>query len=213
MELLAGNENGKAGFRRGWQAPLALFALLFFLWGCGFSAAKPEVLQIAPLPDSALCRVAVLPFINGTGYSRGDTVVYRVFLSELNRLGGLRVTPEGDVRKIYRQLQLGIKDMPDNEQARILADRLGVEAIVVGRIDAMGEESKGEERNPFLALELRLIGTPGRTLASVYHRRDGEYYRTVLHFGKVNTITELTAAVCREVLSAWRAQGFFACES
>jgi len=179
--------------------------------GCVPSSSPPEVQQ-ADTSAKAICRVAVLPFINTTDYVQGDVIVYRIFVAELNRLGGFAVAQEGDVRRILRQMRLSPKELPNHEQAQVLADRLGVDAIITGEIVAMHETEGAQETDPLLALNLKLQAAgSNKPLLTTYHRRRGADYRKVLHFGLVNTMTSLAATVADEILETWFAKGLRPC--
>ncbi|MDD5757886.1 MAG: hypothetical protein PHI06_02260 [Desulfobulbaceae bacterium] len=153
-----------------------------------------------------------MPFVNTTDYVQGNAIVYRIFVAELNRLGGFSVAQEGDVRRILRQMQLTPKEVPGYEQRRVLADRLRVDAIVMGEIVAMHEEEGDMETNPLLAVDLKLLPSESNTpMITTYHSRRGEDYRKVMHFGMVNTMTTLAVNVSDEILEIWFAKGVKPC--
>ena len=181
--------------------------------GCLPTKSAPEVnlLTATPLP---ICRIAVLPFVNNTDYVQGGAIVTRIFVAELNRLGGFTVVQEGDVRRILRQMQIAPKESPGYEQRRVLADRLGVDAIVSGEIVAMHEEVNTKETNPLLAVDLKLLAVGSNTpVITTYHSRRGEEYRKLMHFGMVNTMTSLAVMVSDEILEIWFAKGVKPCAS
>lgn len=189
---------------------LALSTMLT-LAGCMPAAPSPEFNLLATAPKP-ICRVAVLPFVNTTDYVQGDTIVYRIFVAELNRLAGFTVAQEGDVRRILRQMQLTPKEVPSYEQRRVLADRLGVDAIITGEIVAMHEDEGTLETNPLLAVDLKLLATESNTtIITTYHSRRGKDYRKVMHFGLVNTITTLAVNVSDEILEIWSTKGVKPC--
>lgn len=192
---------------------LFLIALVIVLAtaGCVPSSTEPEFHLLAAAPKP-ICRIAVLPFVNTTDYVQGDVIVYRIFVAELNRLGGFTVAQEGDVRRIFRQMQLTPKEVPGYEQRHVLADRLGVDAIITGEIVAMHEEEGALETNPLLAVNLKLLTTESNTpMITTYHRRRGEDYRKVMHFGLVNTMTTLAVKVSDEILEIWFTKGVKPC--
>jgi len=167
------------------------------------------LLAAVPKP---ICKIAVLPFVNTTDYVQGDAIVYRIFVAELNRLGGFSVAQEGDVRRILRQMNLTPKEVPGYEQRLVLADRLGVDAIITGEIVAMHEDEGVQETNPLLAVDLKLLAMGSNTpVITTHHRRRGEDYRKVMHFGLVNTMTTLTVKVSDEILEIWFAKGVKPC--
>lgn len=190
-------------------APVCIVACL--LSACVSSSPTPEVQQLSK-PATPICRIAVLPFLNHTDYPQGDVIFSRIFVAELNRRGGFNVIPEGDVRKTLRQLKLTPKDTPAHEQMMILADRLAVDAVISGEIVTMHEEQGAKETKPRLAVDAQLtpVGS-SRPMLTTYHQRTGEEYRTVMHFGLVNTMTSLAALVSDEILTTWQEKGLTPC--
>lgn len=179
--------------------------------GCVSSSPSPEIQQLTK-PAAPICRIAVLPFINHTDYLQGDVIFYRIFVAELNRRGGFSVVQEGDIRQIFRQMKLSPKDAPGHEQMMILADRLAVDAVISGEIVTMHEEQGSKETQPQLAVNLQLtpVGS-SKPMLTIYHRRSGEDYRKVMHFGLVNTMTALAALVSDEILTIWQEKGMTPC--
>lgn len=191
----------------------SLFALLAVVTisGCLPSASRPQI-QLLHKPSTEICRIAVLPFVNNTDYVQGGTLCYRIFVTELNRLGGFTVAHEGDVRRILRQMKVNPKEMPSYEQNQVLADRLGVEAIITGEVVAMDEKDRDQETDPLLALNLILHAAgSNKPLLTTYHSRRGADYRKVMHFGLINTMTSLAVKVSDEILEIWFAEGLKPC--
>lgn len=179
--------------------------------GCAPSSSGPTFNLLAKTPKP-ICKIAVLPFVNTTNYVQGDTIFYRIFVAELYRLGGFTVAQEGDVRRILRQMKVTPKEAPSYEQRLVLADRLGVDALITGEVIAMHEEEGLLETNPLLAVDLQLLATESNTpIITTYHRRRGEDYRKVMHFGLVNTMTSLAVKVSDEILEIWFAKGVKPC--
>ncbi|MDP2106962.1 MAG: hypothetical protein Q8J76_13280, partial [Desulfobulbaceae bacterium] len=158
-----------------------LFVLVTILAisGCVSSSSGPQFHQLNN-PQKQICRIAVLPFVNTTEYVQGDTFFYRIFISELNRQGGFTLAHEGDVRRIFRQMKVNPKEIPSYEQTQVLADRLGVDAIITGEIVAMADDENVQETDPLLAVNLKLQAAGSNTLLmTTYHRRCGADYRKV----------------------------------
>ena len=189
-----------------------LMAGLFLLAGCGLR--PPMVMKQAPLPDGGkVCRVAVLPFANQSGYPLGDTLFYRIFVAELLENGNYLVSQEGDVRKIYRQMRVVVGRTPDIEQVRALAGRLGAELVISGSVLEMRDKAKyGRTLEPSIAVVVRILdGESGRTLWTTFVRREGKDYRKALHFGVIHTVSALAKKVSSEILAAWLEEGLHKC--
>ncbi len=198
------------------MSQIKFLSLLLLSWSLILNACvshnSPEVQNISP-PSAALCSIAVLPLVNDSGYQQGGVIVYRIFVSELHKVKGLTISQEGDVRKLYRQMRIGPKDIPTLDDLKILADRLRVQGFVQGKIVKMRENKGRLEARPILALNLRMINAAtGRTMMTIYNSRRGEDYRSIMHFGVVNTITELTRGVSDEIIRQWFPAGEVKCQ-
>jgi hypothetical protein len=116
------------------------------------------------------------------------------------------------VLELYRQFRLFPKDRPTQEQLQVIAERLGAELLVVGDILDMVEEDAGGEVNTELTMVLGLrAGASGKLHWSTYHRRRGEEYRNVLHYGRVNTMSGLARRMADEIISYWIENGMRQC--
>lgn len=188
---------------------VSLLVILVAFSGASCSQKNPNIVQLAPLPEY-ICRVAVVPFVNRTGYQDGDVLFYRVFVSELTRLGGFELVPEGDMRRAFRQVRLtpGLKQ-PDYDQLQIIGDYLKADILLDGTILQMEEASLRSENIPFMSVKLGILDAKsGKTIWSIYHIADGKQYRKVMHFGVITTITQLAKQMSREILAAWVSEGF-----
>ena len=154
----------------------------------------------------------MLPFINDTEYIQGDVIFYRIFVSELHKIKGLSISQEGDVRKIYRQMRISPGENPDLEYLKILGDRLSVQAFITGKIVKMREKEGKINADPILAVNLQMINAAnGKSMMTIYNSRTGEDYRKIMHFGLVNTITELSSLVSGEIARQWFPGGSVKC--
>ncbi|MCB2183803.1 MAG: hypothetical protein KQH63_17375 [Desulfobulbaceae bacterium] len=172
----------------------------------------PIVQRYAPLEQERLCKVALLPFVNNTRFNQGNTIVQRIFGSELARIAGVEVVREGDVRKVYPQLRIYPNQVPDVDQIRILGSRLGVDYLILGTVSAMEENFSEQHVNPLLALNLEVHeAQSGRVMWTTYHKKEGRDYRTIMHFGLVNTVTELCRVMSQEILDMWFSEGLKKC--
>ncbi len=191
---------------------LAILSTLVLL-SCALKE-DPSVNVMSDLPDDGyICRVAILPFVNQTGYVSGDRILYNAFAGVMNNNAKVLLAQEGDVRKILRQMKVFTGRYPDVEQMRALAGRLGVQLLITGTVVEMKDKSRGSASlDPSISLILRIVeGDSGRTLWTTYHRREGSQYRVLMHFGKVNTVTELAKIISQEIYDEWESKGFKKC--
>ena len=206
--LAAGLLRFRQSLSRACLLPLIMAAMV--LAGCASKYPRLEVM--APLPDAPHCRVAVLPLFYQGDFPQGENIVYKAFFAEIAAVSGFEMIPEGDVLQLYRQFRLYPKDRPNEEQLRVLAERLGAEILVTGDILRMSEEDIGGEVGTELTLVLGLhAGASGKLLWSTYHRRQGEEYRNLLHYGRVNTMSGLARRMANEIISLWIENGMKQC--
>nr|MBF0220888.1 hypothetical protein [Desulfobulbaceae bacterium] len=133
-------------------------------------------------------------------------------MAELNKGQEYLIVQEGDVRKIFRQMRISPKSNPNLEQLQILADRLSVDALVVGKIISMDELQGPLLTEPELAVDIQLVdASSGKIILTTYHARKGEDFRKVMHFGLVNTLTELSGNVAHEIIEIWKEKGLAKC--
>ncbi len=194
------------------MAPWVVIFLVgvFALTGCG--GEKPYVQEFSARTTGDRQGIAVLPFVNRSGYDQGAKIVYRLFLVELVQQCNWRVALEGDVYKIYRQMRLKPWDVLDIEQLRVIAVRLGVDTLIVGEVLEMDEKVTQSGVSPALSIQVRVYdGKSGLLQWSSLYRREGGDYQKMMHFGMVNTVSELGKKMVQEILGAWKEKGLLAC--
>ena len=173
---------------------------------------RPYLQEFSSSPYGVVCSVAVLPFLNKSSYSQAGRIFYRIFLAQLVPAGTWKIALEGDIRKIYRQMHLRPWEKPTPEQIRIIASRLGVERVIGGEVLFMDEKVKGKSVDAKVEVKISIYeGATGKLLVATIHRRDGEEYRKMLHFGMVNTVTSLSKRVVQEILTLWEKKGLVPC--
>jgi TolB-like protein len=199
-------------FGRKTKMGLLIFSSFLLLAACSGKSLKFH--RLTNLPDSNVCRLAVLPFTNEIESTEDAVVVYRIFLAELAELDSFELVQEGDIRHAYRQIRMiPFARMPNIEELQILGNYLNVQYMIEGNILDMGKSIEyGSDRQvPFLTFEVRLVeGGSGRTIWTTYHRRKGDEYRKVMHFGVVNTSTNLVSLMSQEILERWASEGLIA---
>lgn len=198
--------------------PGLLLCLLVLLlpaqYGCAAKNTYPNLQEVAPATDTSFCRVAILPFLNSSAFAQADKIASRIFQAELARkINGITL-PEGDILRLYQQLRLYTYQQPDSEHIRIIRERLNADVIISGSVTEMKETPSADGINPVVAVQFTVHDArTGKMLAIIHHRRDGDYYRKIMHFGKVNTITQLTKLVFEEAISLCLQNGLFSCQS
>lgn len=171
--------------------------------------------RLVDLQGEKVCRIAVLPFTNEINSTKGGVSVYRIFTSELAEKDNFELVQEGDIRHVYRQIKLvPFQSKPNIEQLQVIGNYLNTKYLIEGKIldmEVSSQNSGSGNLLPFLTMELRLIdASNGKTIWTTYHRKSGEDYRTVMHFGMVNTTTQLASLMSQEILERWTSEGFIA---
>jgi hypothetical protein len=188
-----------------------LFLLLLECSACT-SYQSPPAARNGHAECGPVCRVAFLPFVNSSRFEQGNVIVQRILGAELTRVGGAEVASEGDVRNIYRELRIFPNQLPDIEQIKVIGSRLDVQIIVSGRITEMEEKMGDNYVNPVLGVILQVYdGKSGQSLWTTYHRKEGSDYRKIMHFGLVNTVTQLSRIMADEIIEQWFAEGMKRC--
>ncbi len=189
---------------------IAVFLPLLLLVAC--SSAAPRLNRMRPLPGNFTCRVAVLPFLDRGVYPRGAELFDKVFSAELVSAAAFQLVREGDVLDLYRQLAIYPSQEPSLEQLKIIGSRLGVQLFIGGTILRMAERFDGLDVETALTVVLRIYdGRTGRLLWETYYKRRGKDYRTVMRFGRINTITGLARRMSKEIINLWLKQGMNKC--
>ncbi len=186
--------------------------VILWLLLAGCAREVPKLYDFAGLPEKGACRIAVLPFIDKGTYPRGAVILYKVFVSELVASGNFKVVLEGDIRDLYKQLMIYPNAQPNQEQLEVIGGRLGAVLFIGGDILKMQQRKSRNTMETDLTFILRIYdGVSGRVLWETYHRRQGDYYQKVLHFGRINTITGLARQMSREVIDLWLEKGMTPC--
>ncbi|MBU4262712.1 MAG: hypothetical protein KKC76_12725 [Proteobacteria bacterium] len=189
-----------------------LLLVVILLGGSSCTSSRPSHGKKNVYEGESICSVALLPFINGSRFEQGNLIMQRVFAAELTRIAGIEVASEGDVQNIYRELRIYPNQLPSIEQIRVLGSRLDVQLVISGRITEMEEKMGDNYVNPVLAVTLQVYDAKrGKTMWNTYHRREGTDYRKVMHFGLVNTVTQLSRIISDEIIEEWFAEGMKQC--
>lgn len=194
-----------------------LLGLLFY--GCGprlaILPALPDANQVpllrksSPLPAGGACRVAVLPFINDSGFPQAGTIFADIFAAQLHSSGDYLLLQQGDILKIYQQLQLLPGVAPSLEDMQIIAGRIDAQILITGVILEVVENGGG---NVKIVVEVEVRdGVSAETLWTTFHRRLGTDYTLTMHFGTIFSVTGLTRQMSKEIINLWLKKGFSQC--
>jgi hypothetical protein len=117
--------------------------------------------------------------------------------------------PEGDIRRVFQQLRIvpGVQQ-PAYDHLQVIGDYLKADIMLSGTILQMKEVHSKDENIPFMTVKLEILDAKsGSTLGSIYHARDGNQYRKIMHFGVTTTITQLATKISREIMEKLISKG------
>jgi len=192
---------------------LLLFMVFIGVMLSGCAETVPLHREIKPLPQGPLCRVAVLPFLNDSGFPLADVLLQKVFAAQLLRSGDHLVIQEGEVVKAYQQLQLFPGVSPGLDQLKVIADRVNAQFLLTGIVLEMREDRSDHQTvNPLIILEVQLRDAKnGEILWTTFHRRKGTDYKKTMHFGTIHTVTGLSRQMAVEIINLFYEKGLQQC--
>jgi hypothetical protein len=190
----------------------AKFFFICFLTGfCGACSLKtgPDTLITLTGGKKEIYRVAVLPFTNETKRPEASMMVYRIFLNELIASALFDVKGEGEVRLFLFRNRVLPGDLMDVHLYADFSRQLEIDAVIKGKVVDFGTKEIGpKEMIPYLSLQVEMINAEtGRTMLTTFHRRTGDAYRMVMHFGIIKNMSTLVVRVVQEILDDWKREG------
>ncbi len=190
-----------------------LITLLLLAALCGCAGQRMPQTRMTAMAETDICRIAIMPFDNRTRDDRAATMAYRVFMAELVGASRFEVEPEGDVGLFRLRHRLFPGEMLLPDQYADLARQMKVDAIVMGRITDIGyDNSRGTLDIPYIALQIDLFDVRrGQPVLNTIHRRYGDEYRKMMHFGVITTTTGLMARMSQEIIADWLKKGVGNC--
>lgn len=181
--------------------------ILLLLVGCG----GPPHLQTRIMAGANLkvCSIALMPLENWTQQKELPQLVGRNFASQLISSKEFSLVQGGDVGMFMLRQRLRPGTPLYREHFAALDDQLKLDAIIQGRIVETGTVNRrGGEKVPFLSLHLDMYDArTGHLLLNTVHRRFGDDYRKVMHFGVITTKSGLAARMAQEIIEDWLDKG------
>jgi TolB-like protein len=176
---------------------IAFCSLLIFMSGCG----SPEY-YIKPKTDiSNIKRVAVLPMENFTSDEYAGEKVRRVVITELLSRG-IDVIEPGEVTRVLRESNIRSIGSIKITDIQNIGKTLGVEAVMMGSVEAFGISRGISVTYPEVAIHLILLETSsGNIIWSVQHTVGGASFWT-RHFGTEGiTLSEAVKKAVKESIN------------
>lgn len=175
---------------------LALCPVLIFSDGCG---PKPYVR--AQTDASKIRRIAVLPFENFTSDEHAGEKIRRTVITELLSRDRDVVEP-GEVTRLLKELKLKSIGSMRTAEIQELGKTLGVEAVMMGSVEAFGIARGVSVTYPEVTINLRLIEiSSGNIIWSMRHSTGGADFWT-RHFGSEGmSLSEAAGKTVRETIA------------
>ena len=198
---------------------LLVLAASALMTGCG----KPHV-YIHPSPGlDRISKIAAMPFDNLTKDDKADEKVRNGFVIELLRTGSFNVIDTGETDRLLKTAGLsygaqgavtGTAAQGAGTAAEIAAavviplskkigDALGVEAIIVGSVEAYSVERTGDQVSPEVSISARLIDAEtGIIIWGGTHTRRGGSGFPIVGWGKTNSLGVLSQKVIQDLVNS-----------
>ncbi|MFQ5560668.1 MAG: GNA1162 family protein [Nitrospinota bacterium] len=141
----------------------ALFVFLVILVGAGCTSPRTKLYIRESANFQYINNVAVLPFNNMSEDKYAGEKVRSVVIMELLNSGAFEVSEEGEVNKVtwevFREMGFREGDIVslDIETMRRIAERLGVQALLVGTVEQYGQARIVDTPSSMVSLSLRLV--------------------------------------------------------
>jgi TolB-like protein len=171
---------------------------LFFVIGCGTTSKHYYVRQ--QVDYSSIKRIAVLPFetLTSDEYA-GEKIRQSVITELLSR--GIDVVEPGEVTRALVELKIRSLGSIRTTDIQTLAKTLGVEALMMGSVEAYGISRGITVSYPEVSISLRLVeASSGKIIWSVCNTSGGPNFWT-RHFGAENiSLSETASKVVKEAI-------------
>lgn len=165
------------------------------------------------MPEKQICTVAVLPFQYEGGYPQGESIFYKALSGKLTSEAGFDIVPEGDVLQQYRRNKLYRNSKPSMAQIVSIGQQLDAQLVITGDILRMEERDSGANVKTEITVIVKIYNTEtGKLVWYTYHKRRGDEYRLIMHYGRVNSISALSQKMSEEIIHLWLESGLKNCK-
>jgi len=150
--------------RRGHVLPavplqLIMLALLLFLSGCSIKDQARTVYIREGVDLTYINKVAVLPFTNNTKDEFSAQRIRDITSTQILAMGIFDVVNRGVVDNALRELAIDEDTPLDRQLTKKLGQRLGVQGLILGTVNDVGEARRGSFNYTQVSLTLELIDT------------------------------------------------------
>ena len=177
---------------------LALSSLLIFVSGCVSNNPKYYVRQQVDYKN--IKRIAVLPFETLTSDEFAAEKIRQSVITELLSRG-IDVIEPGEVTRTLVELKIRSLGSIKTTDIQNIAKTLGVEALMMGSVEAYGISKGISVTYPEVTIHLKLVeASSGNTIWSVCHTSGGASFWT-RHFGAEGiSLSEAASKVVKEAI-------------
>lgn len=175
----------------------ALCSLLFFSHGC---AGSPKHYIRPDFAISSVKRVAILPLENYTSDNYAGERIRKTIITEiLSR--GIDVIEPGEVTRILRESKVRSLGSIKITEIQDIGKTLGVEAVMLGSVEAYGMGRGILVTYPEVTINVRLLEvSSGNIIWSIRHTSGGANFWT-RHFGSEGiSLSEAAGKVVKEAI-------------
>jgi TolB-like protein len=189
---------GMVGLKPYALTSMLLAFCLFFIIGCGSTSKHYYVRQ--QINYSSIKRVAVLPFEPLTSDEYAGEKIRQLVITELLSRG-IDVVEPGEVTRALVELKIRSLGSIKTTDIQTLAKTLGVEALMMGSVEAYGISRGITVSYPEVSISLRLVeASSGNIIWSVCNTSGGANFWT-RHFGAENiSLSETASKVVGEAI-------------
>lgn len=178
-----------------------LFALSFLFILVGGCGSTPKNYYVRQQVDyKSIKRIAVLPFETFTADEYAGEKIRKSVITELLSRG-IDVVEPGEVTRTLVELKVRSLASIRNSDIQNIAKTLGVEALMMGSVEAYGISRGISVTYPEVTVNLRLVeASSGNIIWSVYHTSGGASFWT-RHFGAEGiSLSEAANKVVKEAV-------------
>jgi len=180
----------------------------FFIWlscvGLIACSSAPDAYIRRDFDPSEIQKVAVFPFYNNTTMAEASEVVTAALIARLVETGRFQVEFPGSIKSFLVSERIVVRTGIDLDTIKLMGKRLDVDAVFLGQVDEYVGGVEGRKAVvPVVSVSSRMVDTQnGRILFMAEQRKTGDDYISVLDFGKIRSVGELTKRVVGEIVEA-----------
>jgi TolB-like protein len=152
----------------------------------------------------AIRKVAVFTFHNNTNVPEASEVVTAAFIAQLVEGGKFKIEFSGNVKSFLVSERIVVRTGVDLDTIKLMGKKMNVDAVFLGQVEEyVGGDKDRAAVVPVVSISSRLVDTKsGKIVFMAQHRRTGDDYISILDFGKIRSVGELTKKVVGEIVEA-----------